>query len=143
MLDELLLILEPDLEAQSIQLVRQDDSPRTPLEADRELLRQALFNLLQNAVQFSPADSQIEVRQEAETDGTWKLTVGDRGPGVAEEHRASLFTPYFTTRPTGTGLGLAIVRRIAFAHGWQATWNARPGGGSLFALEGIHGGKTK
>ncbi len=105
--------------------------PPCPLHiaADRELLRQALFNLLQNAIEFSPSDSEIQIERHAGRDGCWALMVADRGPGVKGEHQALLFTPYFTTRPSGTGLGLAIVRRIA-----SPTVGARHG--SLDRVEG-------
>lgn len=139
LVEELQSILQPDSEARSTQLVWRGPPSPTVVAADREMLRQALFNLLQNAIEFSPQDSQIQIELRADREGQWTLLVSDRGPGVQAEHQTSLFTPYFTTRPTGTGLGLAIVRRIAFAHGWRATWQARPGGGSSFALEGIHG----
>ena len=56
---------------------------------------------------------------------------------VAPEAVESLFTPYFTTRQGGTGLGLAIVWRIAVAHGWQAWYVPRPGGGAVFRLDEI------
>jgi signal transduction histidine kinase len=139
LLDELRLILQPDLEAKSHRLILDDHLTQVAVSADRELLRQALFNLLQNAIQFSPPGEAIEVSIARDHSKSWSLAVVDHGPGIAPEHQDSLFTPYFTTRSAGTGLGLAIVRRIAFAHGWHATWQPRPGGGSRFALEGIDG----
>ena len=109
------------------------------IAADRELLRQALFNLVQNAIHFSPENGTILLKVAPTQQGTCRLEVADSGPAVPEENVESLFTPYFTTRADGTGLGLAIVRQIATLHGWEVTYRRRPEGGAVFAIEGIHG----
>lgn len=109
------------------------------IEADREMYRQAMFNLLNNAVQASPSGTAVEVRIERNATDTYRVEVADHGPGVAAEHVERLFTPYFTTRADGTGLGLAITRRIAAAHGWTVTYRPRSGGGAVFVMDGIHG----
>lgn len=134
---ELAALLEPDLAARRVTLSGM--SPGSTVLADREMLREALFNLLQNAVQASGEGGVVETSLRRGRDGRLRLEVADRGPGVAEAHVARLFTPYFTTRPDGAGLGLAIVRRIAAAHGWEAGYTPRPGGGAIFWLDGIHG----
>jgi len=134
---ELAALLEPDLTARRVTL--REMSPGNTVLADREMLRQALFNLLQNAVQASGEGGVVETLLRRGRDGRFRLEVADRGPGVAADHVPRLFTPYFTTRPDGAGLGLAIVRRIAAAHGWEAGYTPRPGGGAIFWLDGIHG----
>ena len=103
------------------------------------MLRQALFNLLQNAIQAAPENGTVETSIARGRDGRLRIEVADRGPGVPSEVVDKLFTPYFTTRAGGTGLGLAIVRRIAAAHGWEVGYTPRPGGGAIFWLDGIHG----
>jgi len=137
--DELAALLEPDLDAKNLTLDRGAVAPSETIRADREMLRQALFNLVQNAVQSSPEGGTVEIALRRGQDGQRRIEVGDGGPGVAADAVESLFTPYFTTRHNGTGLGLAIVRRIAAAHGWQTGYAPRPGGGSIFWLSGIHG----
>jgi len=136
--DELVLLLEPDLDANNVTLNQMTLSPDKTAEADREMLRQALFNLIQNAVQASPDGQAVDVSMRRGQDGGSRIEVADRGPGVSAETVESLFTPYFTTRPDGTGLGLVIVRHIASAHGWQSGYTPRPGGGSIFWLDRIH-----
>ncbi len=136
--DELATVLEGDLEEKRIKLNRQSLSESETIQADREMLRQALFNLIQNAIQFSPEESEIEIHLGRGQDGTRRLEVFDRGPAVPMEAVDSLFTPYFTTRPEGTGLGLAIVSHIASVHGWQAGYTPRAGGGALFWLDRLH-----
>jgi signal transduction histidine kinase len=102
-----------DLEEKRIQLKITGDS--ITIEADEQLLRQALFNLLFNAVQAVPAGGEVQVV--TSRDG-W-LEVRDNGPGVPADKRQEIFKPYFTMRAEGTGLGLAIVRQIVLAHGWE------------------------
>jgi signal transduction histidine kinase len=138
LIDELAMILEPDLEAKQLTLER-FGMPSPTLRADREMLRQALFNLVRNAILFSPPQAAVEIGVVPGENGHCRIEVADRGPGVPPEQVDLLFTPYFTTRTDGTGLGLAIVRRIAAGHGWEAGYRPRPGGGSVFWLDGIHG----
>jgi signal transduction histidine kinase len=138
LVDELAVILQPDLEARRLRLDVVVAPGLTQIQADRELLRQALFNLIQNAVAFAPDGDAVTISVVGESGGSCRLDVADRGPGVPPEAVGSLFAPYFTTRSTGTGLGLAIVRRIAAAHGWEAVYRPRPGGGAIFSLQGLH-----
>jgi signal transduction histidine kinase len=133
LLDELAVILQPDLEAKEVELGREMSCGCT-VQADRELLRQALFNLVQNAIHFSPEGSAVGIQVDCRQNGGCRVAVSDRGPGVPEEAADSLFSPYFSTRPGGTGLGLAIVKHIAQAHQGRATVQSAPGEGSTFTI---------
>lgn len=135
---ELSAIVQPDLEVKGLTLSRELPAEARRVSADRELLRQALFNLLQNAIHFSPQNGKIVLRSVKGHGGLRRLEVADSGPGVPTDQVESLFTPYFTTRPDGTGLGLAIVRQIATLHGWEVRYQKPSGDGSLFVLDGIH-----
>ncbi len=141
LVEELRMLLEPDLEASGVTLLTNELPADVTVQADAELLRQALFNLLQNAFEFSPPQGIVEVRWSPDPQGGCRLDVCDRGPGVAREDEASLFSPYFTTRPGGTGLGLAIVRRISVAHNWRTSYRPRTDGGAVFSLEGLNCGQ--
>jgi two-component system, NtrC family, sensor histidine kinase HydH len=132
---ELVALLNPDLDAKRLQLVSSFAAPDQTIQADREMFRQALFNLLQNAIEFSPEGATVEIGATIGQDGAMRIEVSDRGPGVPAEAVERLFTPYHTTRSSGTGLGLAIVHRIAAVHGWEVGYAPRPGGGSIFWLE--------
>ena len=134
---ELAALVKPDLDAKRLELVADSSDSNRTLQADREMLRQALFNLIQNAVHFSPEGKTIDVIFNVGQDGSTRIEVDDRGPGVPSEAVDLLFTPYHTTRADGTGLGLAIVRRIAAAHGWQSGYASRPGGGAVFWIGDI------
>ena len=97
-------------------------------------LREALGNLIDNALRFSPASGTVEI---AVRPGA-SLSVLDRGPGVPEHERARMFEPFWRGRDArgpGSGLGLAIVAEIAEAHGGRVQALARAGGGAEFRIE--------
>jgi two-component system nitrogen regulation sensor histidine kinase NtrY len=103
-----------------------DPEPGLPeLEMDREGIKRALINLLDNAVAactvrrpVSPADAaRVELRTTHDLGlGVVRLEIADNGPGMTSEVKARLFEPYFSTKPDGTGLGLAIVSAIVADH---------------------------
>ena len=136
---ELMAIVQPDLEAKNLAFEKESAGGSCEITADRELLRQALFNLVQNAVHFSPEGGTILLKVVRTHQGACRLEIADSGLGVPEENVESLFTPYFTTRSDGTGLGLAIVRQIATLHGWEVKYRPHSEGGAVFSIEGIHG----
>lgn len=127
--------LLPDLEEKQIQL----QQPETPLmvEADAQLLRQALFNVLLNATQAVGAGGKIDVRFASAGTREAVLEIADDGPGVAEADRASIFKPYVTMRPKGVGLGLAIVAQIVAVHHWEIRCEANGSHGAVFRFTGL------
>ena len=134
LLNELGVLMQPDLDAKQVKLVQELGNKFAVIEADRELLRQSLFNLLQNAIQFSPPGGAVRITTRQTSGGACQISVIDQGPGVAPGQVGSLFTPYFTTRSGGTGLGLAIVQQIAHLHDWQVVYQPAEGGGAIFTL---------
>jgi len=112
---------------------------------DASRVVQALYNLVGNAVKFSPPGSDVVLSVECEDDDI-VIVVADRGPGIAPQDVGRLFEPFAigVARPTAgefsVGLGLAIVRRIAEAHGGRVTVRPRTGGGSEFCLRIPRGG---
>ncbi len=102
--------------------------------ADRDQLRRALLNLLQNALDATAAAAG-HVRMQAAADGeVLRLTVSDDGPGLTEEQRAQLFVPGFTTKSHGSGLGLTLVERIVSDHGGTLEVDSAPGQGTTFVI---------
>ncbi|MFM8470551.1 MAG: sensor histidine kinase [Limisphaerales bacterium] len=104
------------------------------MEADEQLLRQALFNLLLNATQALDRGGEIRVTAVRSGESTLTLDISDNGPGVAPENRKEVFKPYFTTHQKGTGLGLAIVQQIVLAHGWEIECLAQEPRGARFRI---------
>lgn len=116
-----------------------ESAPEKPLivEGDRFLLRQALRNLLDNAIDFSPRGSRIEI--ECAFEGAEAvIRVGDRGPGVPEFARERVFERFYSLpRPQGgrsTGLGLTFVREVAGLHAGGIRLSPREGGGTWAEL---------
>jgi signal transduction histidine kinase len=111
--------------------------PLPPVRGDRERLRQVITNLIDNAVKYSPAGSEVEVDAFAEN-GRISVEVRDRGPGVAREHHSLIFEKFGRVSgehaKPGTGLGLFIARSIAQAHGGTLEVHSAPSEGAMFAL---------
>ncbi len=107
------------------------------IAADRQLLKQVLVNLVENAVlsarELHAGDVQVRVGVVVELDAVI-LRVDDNGPGIAPERRERVFEPYETTRKSGTGLGLAIVKKIVLDHGGAIWIEESPLGGARFCL---------
>lgn len=138
LVQELRILLQLDLDARGLALDTESlDQPRCLL-ADRDQFRQAVFNLLQNAIAFAPEQSTIRISVLKSRRATYRLEVSDQGPGVSAEIADNLFEPYVTGRAGGTGLGLSIVRSIAVAHGWEVGYQVSDQGGSVFWIDGIH-----
>lgn len=106
------------------------------LELDSDRIRQALINLLKNALEASPKDTAVTVTiARRKNDPQLYIKVSDEGSGVDPNNQKKLFTPYFSTKGNGTGLGLAHSRKILQAHGGSVELlSTTPGKGSIFAL---------
>ncbi len=130
--EEVVRALSGDIEEKAIDLQTSGD-PLT-IQADEQLLRQALFNLLLNAVQAVEPKGEIRVVSRKETPSEASLEILDNGPGVPAEHRQDIFKPYFTTYPGGTGLGLAVVHQIVLAHGWEIECLPHSPSGAIFRI---------
>lgn len=109
------------------------------VNADRLVLREAITNVLDNAIKYGPERSRIEVRTTAES-ARAVLTIADRGPGIPEEHRDRIFDRFFrvdegrSRQRGGTGLGLAIAKWAVEVNGGRITAEGRTGGGAIFRI---------
>jgi signal transduction histidine kinase len=114
---EVVRALNYDIEEKNIKL--QVVEEQLTIEADEQLLRQSLFNLLLNAVQAADPGGEIQIVAGPSGASEAFVEVRDNGPGVSPENRTEIFKPYFTTHQKGNGLGLAVVQQITLAHGWD------------------------
>ncbi|MBI2524967.1 MAG: hypothetical protein HYV93_03195 [Candidatus Rokubacteria bacterium] len=133
LVEELLGFVRPAALRQGVTVSGELD-PLLPLfPFDHDLIRQALLNLVKNALEALPRGGRVTVA--TRLDGDWAaVSVSDAGPGVPEAIARRLFEPFFTTKPHGTGLGLAITRQFVEEHGGSLTWTNSPGGGASFAI---------
>jgi signal transduction histidine kinase len=121
----------PRAAARSVRLAIVGDSDATVL-IDKHKVKQALGNVLDNAIEATPAEGVVEVRATVEGAAV-RIAVRDWGSGVAEDVGERLFTPFYTTKPQGIGLGLALARELVEAHGGTLEWTgAEPG--AVFVL---------
>jgi signal transduction histidine kinase len=101
------------------------------------LLRQAVYNLVQNAVEASPPGGSVTVRAWRDGQVFW-LSIRDRGPGVPQEMKETIFEPFVTTKrglkTAGMGLGLSLVRRSVQALGGRIEIHDPEGGGAEFRI---------
>jgi signal transduction histidine kinase len=132
-INEVVRALNYDLEEKKIAL--QVKGEQLSIEADEQLLRQALFNLLLNAVQAANGKGEIHIVAEKRNGTEACLDVRDNGPGVPPERRTEIFKPYFTTQKQGTGLGLAVVQQIVLAHGWEIECLGNEPRGAVFRIK--------
>jgi signal transduction histidine kinase len=111
----------------------QIDSEPLTLTFDPDLLRLAIQNLAQNAIQASPAGSEVTIRAFPQ-DRSVQLAVADNGEGIQPQHIENIFNPFFTTKPSGVGLGLAIVSKIVDEHRGRIRVASEPGVGTTFTI---------
>ena len=123
----------PEIERARCTVTLTADGPIPPALFDEGQIRQALLNLLRNAREAMPEGGPIEVV--VKPDGmSVSISIDDRGGGIADDIRARVFDPFFSTKGEGTGLGLAITRQIIEAHGGTVQAEARDGGGTSFRI---------
>ena len=119
-----------------------EDLPKDlpPVYADAERVHQVLFNLLDNALRFTPAGGRVTVRASTRN-GSVDVAIADTGPGIASEHLPRVFERFYRVDPGrsrdegGTGIGLAIARSVVEAHGGRIWAESEPGKGSVFTFE--------
>lgn len=115
------------------------DVPDLVLEGDRPKIAQALSNLVDNAVKFSPADTPIEIHAVRLGDEL-VVSVRDHGPGISPEHWDKVFERFYKVDPSrtrdlpGSGLGLAITKHLVLAHRGRIWTYAAPDGGQVFSI---------
>ena len=132
--------LGPRAEAKAIEL-RVEATPRTEALVDPGLVDQLLWNLVENAIKFTPAGGRVYVRV-AEAEGAVILEVADTGPGLPDDALERVFERFYRADAartpagdaSGTGLGLSIVRAITAVHGGAARAHNAVEGGAVFRI---------
>jgi len=127
--------VEHDLERAHVAVELDLDARVPRVQADRVLIEQVLLNLVQNALDAMrdtpPSARHLRIATAVEPDGV-RVSVADRGCGIAPEVSERLYSSFFTTKPGGLGLGLSICRSIVEMHGGRIGHAPREGGGADF-----------
>jgi len=126
-------------EQASVRLVIAD-LPDAYVRGDRDRIREAISNLVENAIQHSPAGSAVELKVSSNPAGLAMFSVSDHGPGIGESNLEHIFDPFYRARPVAgnrsrsRGLGLPIAARVVQAHGGRLEVVSRPGEGATFLI---------
>jgi len=139
-LDEIERVSGPRASAKKLTLKFRVDKRLTTVTADKMRFKQVLYNLISNAIKFTPEGGNVTVSAEKE-DKMLRVSVADTGIGISKKDQEYLFQPfkqldYFLNRRyEGTGLGLALVKRFVEMHGGTVRVESEPGKGSVFTFE--------
>jgi signal transduction histidine kinase len=105
------------------------------IAADEHQLRQAVLNLLRNAAEAMPGGGRLTVNARfLDGERAVELRIADTGQGIAREHLAKIFDPFFSTKDGGTGLGLALTQQIIVEHGGSIAVESELGRGTAFTV---------
>ena len=118
-----------------IRVLAHQEADGVEVRVDRDLLKQAVLNLMINAMQAMPEPGGEIILSARREEGRVVIDVTDTGKGIAPEALARIFDAYYSTKKGGTGLGLAIARRVAEEHGGKVAVRSEVGKGSVFSIE--------
>jgi signal transduction histidine kinase len=136
MVENVLKLLGPSLRGKKIKLTKSFGSENIELRADTVQLTQVLFNLIMNAIYYSPMGGQIDVKI-AEEKKKISIQISDEGKGIDPKNEDKVFEPFFTTKPTGdgSGLGLSVVHGIISSHNGSISHRPNTPKGTIFTVD--------
>ena len=135
---EVLKLVRSDLVNQNVT-AQTELAPDLPVvHGDRVQLQQVLLNLVMNACEAmagaEKSARQLTIRTDRSEDGSVRVSVADRGPGIAPEKLEQIFESFYTTKPQGMGLGLTVCRTIITAHNGKLWATSKPGRGATLCF---------
>jgi len=134
LLAEIVATTRPQLEGARVEAITELPGDIPPVHVDRQLLNQAILNLVLNAIEAMPQGGRLTLAL-ARRGEMAEVSVADTGPGIAPEHRGRIFQLFFTTRPGGSGIGLASAFRIVQLHNGSIDFESEVGCGTTFRME--------
>ena len=130
---EIVELARPQAEAARILVNVEQQVEGVEVRVDRDLLKQAVLNVVVNGMQAMPDGGELRFQAFA-TEETAEIRISDTGEGIPEELRAKIFRLYFTTRQEGSGIGLAMTFRIVQLHDGTIDFTSEPGKGTTFSI---------
>ena len=130
---ELLELKKPELAEAGIILETELMKPSPQILMDERYMKQAVLNLLNNAISAMPGGGRLRV-QTVHRGNEVRLRISDNGVGIPEENMEKIFEPYFTTKDFGSGLGLTLVYKIVKEHLGDIEINSKVGEGTTLTL---------
>ena len=130
---EVFLLAEPQALKNNVQLIFERQGALPTINVDRDLIKQALLNLVLNGCQAMPTGGKLKVKPQ--TDGQYvSLEVSDQGVGIPPEARQKIFSLFYTTKPGGSGIGLAMAFRVLQLHNGFIDFSSEGQQGTTFRV---------
>jgi signal transduction histidine kinase len=133
LLDEVLELARPQAEASKIRVIVGEEADGVGVRIDRDLLQQAMLNIVVNAMQAMPDGGELRFDSVADEEFA-EIRISDTGAGIPPELRDKIFRLYFTTKKDGSGIGLAMTFRIVQLHDGTIDFTSEPGKGTTFSI---------
>jgi signal transduction histidine kinase len=130
---DLVDLARPQADASLIRVVDERKADGVVVRIDRDLLKQAVLNIVVNAIEAMPAGGELRL-ESSSTGDTAEIRVSDTGPGIPPDLREKIFRLYFTTKQRGSGIGLAMAFRIVQLHDGTIDFTSEPGKGTAFFI---------
>jgi hypothetical protein len=130
---EIVELARPQTAAANIEVSVRQEADGVEVRVDRDLLKQAVLNVVVNAMQAMPEGGELRFEASAGKD-TVELRISDTGGGIAPELREKIFRLYFSTKKEGSGIGLAMTFRIVQLHDGTIDFTSEPGKGTTFLI---------
>jgi len=134
LLSEIVELARPQADSSKIHIEVQQQAGGAEVRVDRDLLKQAVLNIVVNAMQAMQETGGQLCFESSATPEAAEIRISDTGPGIAPELRDKIFRLYFTTRKNGSGIGLAMTFRIVQLHDGTIDFASEPGKGTTFLI---------
>jgi signal transduction histidine kinase len=130
---EMVDLASPQASAVGIHVALREDIDGTSIRMDVDLMKQALLNVVVNAIEAMPNGGELRIECTMRDDEA-EIRISDTGSGIPPELREKIFRLYYTTKPEGSGIGLAMTFRIVQLHYGTIDFSSEPGNGTTFVL---------
>ncbi len=126
-------LARPQAAARQIRIVVDERTDGAEIRVDRDLMKQAVLNVVVNAIEAMPEGGELRFESSAGEDAA-EIRIADTGPGIPPDLREKIFRLYFTTKKEGSGIGLAMTFRIVQLHDGTIDFTSEPGKGATFII---------
>jgi signal transduction histidine kinase len=130
---EVFALAEPQARENNVQLIFAGDGAAPPLRVDRDLIKQALLNLVLNGCQAMPQGGELKITPHAVPNAV-ELEIRDSGVGIPPDAQKRIFSLFYTTKPGGTGVGLAMAFRVVQLHNGTIDFSSEVNRGTTFRV---------
>jgi signal transduction histidine kinase len=132
-MEEIAGFARPQASASGIEIVERIQVEDSMITVDMDLLKQAVFNIVVNAIEAMPQGGTLRFEAVLRGDDA-EIRITDTGPGIPPEVKEKIYDLYFTTKQNGSGIGLAMTYRIVQLHDGTIDFASEPGQGTTFVL---------